>query len=238
MIRLRMNIKQAFGMGVGLAMVLGAACPARAAFSGPFALSNWTLINSNANGSIDLSAAPDGIRVTGGNNGSVYAGLTEWTMTVPAATTIQFDWIYATDDDTSGPWDRAGWRRNGVFTELARNDSTNLHGRVTANVSAGDTLSFWVKTEDNLVAPGKLSITNFTFSSIPRFVSASLNGETVSVQFETIPGKTYCIMGASEVFASDWVQVGATVTAVSALTTVVVGPNTSPRKFFRAALLP
>lgn len=236
-----MNTKQVVFWCTWLAAVV-VAQTGHASFSGPYATSNWSLVNSNANGSIDISAAPNRVRVIGGNNQSVNPGLTEWRITVPAAVTIQFDWSYFTADDTSGPWDLAGWRKNGLSVELARNSSTNLSGHVSVDVVAGDTFAFWVRTSDNLVAPGELSITNFTTGPTApaplKFMCATISNQTVGVEFVTTPGRTYRIEGANQLPSTNWTQVGTNVTAVSDLTVVSVSITNSPRRFFRAVRLP
>ena len=53
---------------------------ASAAFTNAYAAANWTLVNSNADGWIDLSEAPDRVRLVGGNNGAASAGLTTWSI--------------------------------------------------------------------------------------------------------------------------------------------------------------
>jgi hypothetical protein len=236
-----MNMKQPILWCVAI-MSLILAYAGHASFSGPYAVSNWSLFNSNANGFVDTTAAPARVGLTGGNNQSVQPGVTEWRINVPAAVTIQFDWSYATIDDTSGPWDRAGWRKNGQWVELVRNDSTTLNGRVSVNVEAGDTFAFWVRTEDNLVAPAELTITNFSTGPTPpaplKFMCATISNQTVRVEFVTVPGRTYRVEGANQLPSVNWVQVGSNVTATASLTVVPVTTTNSPQRFFRAVQLP
>src|SRR5262245_41199920 len=60
--------------------------------------SEWTLTNSNADGSVNTSGAPNSIVLTGGSNGSTVAGDTDWTITVTAGDVIDFDWGYSSTD--------------------------------------------------------------------------------------------------------------------------------------------
>ena len=152
---------------------------------------------------------------------------------------ISFDWNFSTLDDDSGPWDRGGWRKNTVFKELANDHSTNLSGQVSALVSAGDVFGFWVRTEDNLVYPGILSITNFIVSAAPpRFSSITVTGQVVTLRFETIPGRRYQIEAAAGLPASPWTQVGSDILAVDTVTSMTTNLAGSPRCFFRAVLMP
>jgi hypothetical protein len=239
-----MNIKRALATGLfGITLLCSSTCSSLAAFTGPYMPGNWSLVNSNADGTLDLTGSPETVRLIGGNNYSFDPGMTEWTILAVTAATIQFDWSYTTSDDSSGPWDRAGWRKNGTYVELARNDSAVRNGHGSFEVNPGDTFGFWVRTADNLVAPGELTISSFESNSgatapAPRFVSASLSEETVSVQFETIPGRTYCVMASGEVTGTNWTQIGSNVTASGALTSFPAGPNHGERRFFRAVLLP
>jgi hypothetical protein len=235
-----MNIRSALATGFfGITILCSSLC--QAAFSGAYMPGHWSLMNSNADGTLDLTGSPATVRLIGGNNYSFDPGMTEWTIIAVTAATIQFDWSYTSSDDSSGPWDRGGWLKNGTYVELARNDSTVLNGHGSFAVNPGDTVGFWVRTADNLVAPGELTISSFDFASsapAPRFVSASLSEETVSVQFETIPGRTYCVMASGEVTGTNWTQIGTNVTASGALTSFPAGPNNGERRFFRAVLLP
>jgi hypothetical protein len=214
----------------------------RAAFTGPYQPANWTLTNTNADGTVDLSLAPAQILLVGGDNHSLLAGVTEWKVAITNAATLQFNWSYFTRDDLSGPWDRAGWRLNTNSVELARNNSTNLAGQVSINVNPGDEFAFWVRTEDNMVAPGELTITNFLFeaavAAAPRFLCSMAEGTNVTFQFESTPGRTYRMEAVTELPSTNWLQVGTNIPAVSNITTVTTATLGTTNRFFRAVLLP
>lgn len=221
------------------ALFFGAVCFSHAAFTGGYATNNWTLVNSNANGSINLSNAPAKIVLTGGNNESAQPGYTEWRVLVPAAGLLQFDWSYTTLDDAFGPWDGAGWRRNGFSQELAVNNSTNFSGHVSALVSAGDTFAFWVQTSDNMVGPGLLTVTNFNFGVVPpHFTKSAVSNQTVLLHLHTMPGRSYRVEAATALPATNWVQIGTNFIASTNVTSIITTASNFQQRFFRAVLLP
>jgi hypothetical protein len=224
---------------LALALFLGLAVSAHADFTGQFATNRWTLFNTNADGFINLSNAPRSVTLTGGDNQSYLPGYTEWHVTVTNTTQLSFTWRYTTADDNSGPFDRAGWRLNTATNELARNDSTTLTGSVTANASTGDVFAFWVRTGDNLLGPGRLTVTNFNFSATPpHFVKSAVTNQTVVLHLQTIPGRTYRVEATPVLPATNWVQIGTNFVATNALTPLTTTTSNFPRRFFRAVLLP
>lgn len=222
-----------------LGFCLGTVCSSHAAFTGPYATNRWSLVNSNADGFVSYSNAPGAITLTGGNNLSYTPGYTEWRVDVTNATLLQFEWRYFTLEDDYGPFDRAGFRVNDTFTELARNDSTVLTGSASAQVQPGDTFAFWVRTGDNLIAPGVLTVTNFNFGATPpRFTKSGISNQTVLLQLQTIPGRTYRVEAATVLPATNWVQIGTNFVATTNLTPVSTGMSNLPHRFYRAVLLP
>lgn len=220
-------------------MFLGAVCSGQAAFTGPYATNNWWLVNSNANGTIDLSNAPAKVVLTGGDNQSYLPGYTEWRVAVTNAALLQFDWSYSTLDDNSVPFDRAGWRLNNLTNELARNDSTNLTGSVSVSVGEGDTFAFWVRTGDNLLGAGSLTVTNFNAGAAPpRFTKSAVSNQTVLLHLQTIPGRTYRVEATTVLPATNWVQIGTNFIATTNVTPLSTTASNIPRRFFRAVMLP
>jgi len=213
-----------------------------AAFTGPFQPANWTLTNTNADGYVDLSLTPGQILLVGGDNRSLLPGVTEWKIAITNAALLQFDWSYFTRDDLTGPWDRAGWRLNTNSVELARDNSTILAGQTSVSVSPGDEFAFWVRTEDNMVAPGELTITNFQFEAAapaaPRFLCSMAEGTNVTFLFESTPGRTYRLEAVTELPSTNWLQVGTNISAVSNITTVTTATVGTTNRYFRAVLLP
>ena len=222
-----------------MALAIGMICSSHAAFTGPYATNRWTLVNTNADGFVNFSNAPAAITLTGGDNYSYAPGYTEWRISVTNAALLQFEWHYSTLDNDSGPYDRAGWRLNSSTNELARNDSTNLTGSISVNVSAGDTFAFWVRTGDNLLGAASLRVTNFNFAATaPRFMKSAVTNLTVLLHLQTIPGRTYRVEATTVLPATNWVQIGTNFVATTNLTPLNTTASNFPRRFFRAVLLP
>ena len=155
-----------------VSLTLAAASSASAAtvfgFQTPYAPSNWTFTNSNANGLVNTGGAPASISLTGGDNGSNSSGTTNYTTT--AAGTVTFDWNYSTND---GPLlDRFGYLLNGSFTQVTNNGGdVDQNGTSTFNVLAGDSFGFRIFTTDNTGGRASVTISNF---SAPAPVPASV----------------------------------------------------------------
>ena len=142
-------------------LFIATAQPAAAAPITGYALSDFTLINTNANGSI--AASPDGSAwiLTGPNNGSGLEGTTDLVTTAKAAGMIQFQFAFSTLDvwdpsDPDGPYDYAGYLLGPTFVLLA--DQSGDSGPVLFAVTMGQTFGFRVASTDNIGEPGILTI--------------------------------------------------------------------------------
>lgn len=142
-----------------VSLTLAAASSASAAtvfgFQTPYAPINWTLTNSNADGFVNTTGAPASISLTGGDNGSVLSGTTDYTTT--AAGTVTFDWNYSSADALF--WDPFGYLLNGSFSFLTNSPS---NGTSTFNVLAGDSFGFRIFTSNNFFGRGSVTISNFS----------------------------------------------------------------------------
>jgi len=131
-------------------------------FEGAYDPTNWTLTNSNANGYVNTSNAPDSILEIGGNNGSGWGGQTLYTTTAAGSGLVSFDWNYSTSD-WSSYYDPFGVVLNGSFTQLTNNNAgISQLGSYSFNVSQGDNFGFGIKTVDNAFGSGKVEISNFS----------------------------------------------------------------------------
>jgi hypothetical protein len=147
--------------------------PAKAgSFTDTYDLSNWTLIDTNADG---FDMTPDAgltLILTGGNNGSGSPGVTDFVINAPAAGLVQFNWSYTSMDATTPvcgpmsnlPCDDGGYLLGTVYTQLADDTtwSTVGSGTVSFAVTSGQSFGFQVDTADNLNEPGVLTITDFS----------------------------------------------------------------------------
>jgi hypothetical protein len=138
-----------------------------AAFVGDYALSNFTLTNTNlnpsdvipANGFAEVTPAGE-LVLTGSNTGSgLMPGATTYLTTLSRGTgEVSFDWSFSSLDIPE--WDIGGYIQGSVFNILA--DSTGQSGSVSFLVTAGETFGFGVQTIDNAGEPGILTISNFS----------------------------------------------------------------------------
>ena len=133
-------------------------------FSGDFDLSNWTHENDpeSVGGSYNTNPGPPlELFVVGGD--ADIRGYSNFTIDIPEAGVIRFDWGYQSDD--TGCWDSGGVILNGVYEALACNgESTPFFEQSHAvAVNAGDIFGFSVLTEDGTAGAGVLRLTNFVF---------------------------------------------------------------------------
>jgi hypothetical protein len=132
---------------------------AHAGFIGPYALSNWTLTNSNGDGSATTLDGGNSLILSGPNNGGGLPGSTSLVITVPTDDTLSFGWSYFSLDAPGK--DLAGYLIGTQFFLLSGNSGTS--GSAGATVQAGQQFGFSVRTSDNVGEPGILTITPFSF---------------------------------------------------------------------------
>jgi len=174
-----------------LGLCLALAEEAKADFLGYYALNNFTLNNSNADGSVITPDGGQSIVLTGPNNGSYAFGETDLSILAGASGIVQFSFSYYSSDPSSGgaPYgcgpgfalscDTPGYLLNGNFVQL-RDENNNLVdditqaslvtpgagvGLVTFSVTAGESFGFSVQSVDNLDGAGVLTISQFTAPS-------------------------------------------------------------------------
>jgi hypothetical protein len=138
------------------------ASSATAAFIGPYDLANWSLINTNGDGSVMTPDGGQSIVLSGPNNGSGLGGSTDILIAAASAGLCQFDWSYSSLDGSG--FDSAGYLAAGAFSPLA--DTTGELGSAAFVVNAGDEFGFRVLTVDNWGEPGILTISRFDVSQV------------------------------------------------------------------------
>lgn len=151
-IRVHLFVRAAIGICLFLAP------QAKAAFIGNYSLNQFTLVNTNADGSAMSPDAGLSIVITGGNNGSGDPGTTDLTVTALASGLVQFQYSYSALDFPG--LDFAGYLSGGNFVQLA--DTDGQSGSAMFNVIAGSTFGFRVATLDNQGEPAFFTISNFT----------------------------------------------------------------------------
>jgi hypothetical protein len=152
-------IKRLLQFSVWCALGISLVLPSRleAAFVRDYGLSNFTLVNVNADGT---AITPDNglsVVLTGGNNGSGLAGTTTLKTAAAGNGWVKFDYAYTSKDDPG--YDFAEYLLGLQFFWLA--DTNGDSGSVWFPVLAGQEFGFVVATEDNTIFPGVLTISNF-----------------------------------------------------------------------------
>jgi len=139
---------------------------ATSGFTGDYDPANWTLTNTNTNGSVDITNTPTSIMLVGGDNGGNGAGDTDYTVNVACGGEISFDWAYQSFDVDGPIFDPAGYLVNGVFTQLTDNGGLDVQSGTTSILTAdGDTFGYRVHTVDNILGEG--AFTNITNLQTP-----------------------------------------------------------------------
>jgi hypothetical protein len=130
---------------------------AEAGFIGNYSLGQFSLINTNADGSV---TTPDGglsIILVGGNSGSGLPGMTDLVITAAGTGLVQFSYAYSSLDFPG--YDYAGYLWDSTFIQLANTDGQS--GAVSFPVINGELFGFRVGTVDNSGEPGILTLSNF-----------------------------------------------------------------------------
>ena len=135
-------------------------------FTGAFDVANWTMSNSNTDGFVNTSGAPNIIQLTSGSMGNIGEGNTDFTIFCPTATTISFNWSYNTSD-MHAQFDYPRVSINGVITIFTGFDYLDgehfQQGSTTVNVPAGNFFGLNMHTTDNMYGRATVTISNFNF---------------------------------------------------------------------------
>ena len=165
-------------LSIAFALFAIYASPSYASFVGPYQVSNWTLQNQSADGSVDLSGAPSSIVLTGGDDGSGNSGFTSWTIAAADSGTVSVNWHYATSD-VSAAQDPFNYILEGTVVPVFDSPVlSSASGILSFNVKAADTFGFQINTLDNLFGRGVVTLSNFDVS--PAVPEPSTTGLAVS----------------------------------------------------------
>lgn len=129
-------------------------------FEGDLDPANWTMSLTNSNGSVDVSGAPEFIRLIGTDGyESGLSGRTDYRITVPQDLSITFWWHYVSHDRDGATYDPAGYYLNGALVQLSEDAGwPSQRGQVRLDLAAGDRFGFWVSSTDNMYGRGELDI--------------------------------------------------------------------------------
>jgi hypothetical protein len=146
-----------------------AAPTAHAQFSGYYDPTNWTLTNTiDTDGSINTTAAPGAITLTGGNNSSIGPGTTAYSILSAGNGNVSFNWNYATPDSNAF-FDPFVFRINGI-ERFRFNQGASVKtgsGALTFSVLSNDKIEFDIETIDNTMGAGNVTISNFSAPAAP-----------------------------------------------------------------------
>lgn len=177
---------------------------ASAAFIGYYSPNNWNEVTDNSDGFV-ISGAPDFIQIEGGANQSSNPGSTDFTIRVEASGTWSFDWEYESFDNF-GDRDSGGYLLNGVYNQLAQNNSSTLSGFISIPVNQNDLIGYRVFTLDNDSDSGRLTISNFnaptTNAAVPFNFSPTLGLSLIAVWYGIGQVRKYWRSSKPEALAS------------------------------------
>src|SRR5579885_1765370 len=97
-----------------------------ASFIGVYGPGNWTLTNTDADGTATFGSGDATLMLVGGNTGTGLPGSTDFLITVPLSGAIQLQYNYSSLDLPT--YDFAGYLLGGSFVQLA--DTDGEHGTV------------------------------------------------------------------------------------------------------------
>jgi len=161
---MRRFILCSFFLSVICFTLTGGASASTVEFDGIYDPSNWTLTNTNSDGSVNTTGAPSSISITGGDNYNEESnpGDTDFTITSPLDGNVSFDWDYSSLN-ASPDWDPFGYLLNGTFYQLTKDDgSVNQSESTSFSVSSGDIFGFRAHTVDNALGSATTTISNFS----------------------------------------------------------------------------
>ena len=148
---------------------------AEAAFIGPYQLTDWSLVNTNGNGSATTLDGGNSIILSGPNNGSGLSGSTELLITVIADSILSFEWSYFSLDAPGSDW--AGYLVAAQFSLLTGTSGDT--GTAGITVKAGQEFGFSVRSSDNTGEPGILTISDFNQSQTTDVVPEPGTGTSI-----------------------------------------------------------
>jgi hypothetical protein len=154
-------------------------CAPNSGFAGPYAPANWTITQTNSNGSVNTAGAPASIALVS-SNGLSGAGTMDYSIAIPCTGTVSFNWNYTTTDGAQ--YDYPRYRINGGAPVIFPGYSTGLgltpqSGTLSLPLNAGDVLGLQAYSTDNFAGACTITISNF---SAPASINA-VAGTTAAV---------------------------------------------------------
>jgi len=175
-------------LATALAFVLSSGA-ANAAFTGDYAVSNWTFFSSDGGGAVDTSGAPSAITLWSSDTGhpssshgwNNHASHHDFFITAASESNISFNWDYQSFDTYYDPLDGIfastdedlfGYLHNGIFTQLnvsSDNDWGMMHqsGPYSVHLLAGEVFGFRFDNSDSTSGNASTAISNFNVTAVP-----------------------------------------------------------------------
>ncbi|MEZ5045695.1 MAG: T9SS type A sorting domain-containing protein [Chitinophagaceae bacterium] len=145
-------------------------------FVGTYAPANWSLVNTNSNGSISTVFIPSQLGINSGTNGSFTDGTTSFEKVIICPGTVSFSWNYFTTDIayTDRPQYQVNSNTPVLMTGFNIFGGSTQSGTQTITVNAGDTLKLQMWTFDNDGISATVNISNFIAPKLPLTGSATV----------------------------------------------------------------
>lgn len=137
---------------------------AYAQFAGSYSPGTWSTTNSNSNGTVNSSGAPNSISITGPNNNSRTSGYIQFTNTARQKGIYKFNWSYTTTDGAR--YDYPQFVLNGTrstFRQYSTIGADNQTGAQAYTLSKGDQFGFAVYSVDNIYGAATVTISGFLY---------------------------------------------------------------------------
>ena len=153
-----------------------------AQFNGNYDVSNWTLTNSNGNGSVNTTGMPTSF-ILNGTDGLNLQGSTYYTVTVDNNTEqISFSWDYTTNDGP--PYDYPRIQINELttvtFTGFNLMGTNNQGGTMIVTVTPVDSFAFEMYSVDGCCGAASVTISDFQIQTISNSLFLNKYGALVS----------------------------------------------------------
>ncbi|MFO0722704.1 MAG: IPTL-CTERM sorting domain-containing protein [Myxococcota bacterium] len=161
---------------------------AHAAFSGSWAIGNWSeSVTGNVASTWNISGAPSSVTLN--NDTSSATSEDVMTITVPASGTITFDWVYHITNTSPLA---AGYMINGSRTPLTSGGNhTQTGSGVSVSVTAGQTFGFYISA--NHLNQAYLTISNFSGPLAPSISVSPTSKDYGSVAPGSTTAQTFTI---------------------------------------------
>jgi hypothetical protein len=162
---------------ITLLAYFGAITTCSADFSGAYAPANFTFFNSaGGSGSINTSAAPASITITGSDGGAQVPYYSLYSATAVSTGTLTFNWSYHSNDTSQdSTYDPASFKLGTNLSLLTTGSGINQNGTGSYHITNGTLFGFQVDTTDNYGGAGILTISDFLFLDGPSPIDTQIS---------------------------------------------------------------